>query len=151
MEFIRLADQVAEKASRGEVDQAFTSLQAARDGQERRIVTLETEFETTVREIQRNSEDVKQQVVSSLSLKADYPLLERLRETTLKKVDQEFMQAQLAKLKQDTSTQIELAMNELKYQRRANDFASMEELTRRAQNDSQRACDEIVVFKDQLR
>ena len=42
-------------------------------------------------------------------------------------------------------------MNELKYQRRANDFASMEELTRRAQNDSQRACDEIVVFKDQLR
>lgn len=60
-------------------------------------------------------EDVKQQVVTSLTKKADYAMLERLREQTLKKPDQEYMHAQLVKLKQDTATQIELAINELKY------------------------------------
>ena len=49
-------------------------------------------------------EDVKQQVVSSLTKKADYALLERLRESTLKKVDQDYMHQQLVKLKQDTAT-----------------------------------------------
>ena len=44
-------------------------------------------MESTLREVVRDTEDVKQQVVSSLSKKADYALLERLRESTLKKVD----------------------------------------------------------------
>ncbi len=71
-----------------------------------------------MRELSTQVEDVKSQVVTSLTKKADYALLERLRETTLKKVDQEYMHSQLVKLKQDAATQIELAINELKYQRR---------------------------------
>ncbi len=47
--------------------------------------------------MQRDVEDVKSQVVTSLSKKADYALLERLRETTLKKVDQDYMHQQLVK------------------------------------------------------
>ena len=58
------------------------------------------------------------------------------------------MHQQLVKLKQDTATQIELAINELKYQRRAQDFATMEDLARKATGDSQKACDDIVLFKD---
>ena len=80
---------------------------------------LETEFDNTVKDLQREVENVKTSVFSSLNKKADYALLERLRETTLKKVDQDYMHAQLVKLKQDTATQIELSLNELKYQRRA--------------------------------
>ena len=49
-------------------------------------------------------EDVKQQVVSSLNKKADFTLLERLRETALKKVDLDYMQTQMIKLKQDINT-----------------------------------------------
>jgi len=44
-------------------------------------------MDSTVREVSKDVEDVKAQVVSSLTKKADYALLERLRETTLKKVD----------------------------------------------------------------
>ena len=44
-------------------------------------------------------EDVKQHVVSSLNKKADFTLLERLRETALKKVDTEYLQSQLVKYK----------------------------------------------------
>lgn len=62
-----------------------------RSDQEKRLITLESEFDSTVREMQRDVEDVKQQVVSSLTKKADYALLERLRESTLKKVDQDYM------------------------------------------------------------
>jgi len=68
------------------------------------LIMLETEFDSTVKEMQRDVEDVKNSVVSSLNKKADYALLERLRETTLKKVDQDYMHAQLVKLKQDTAT-----------------------------------------------
>lgn len=62
-----------------------------RSDQEKRLITLESEFDSTMREMQRDVEDVKQQVVSSLTKKADYALLERLRESTLKKVDQDYM------------------------------------------------------------
>jgi len=44
-----------------------------------------------VRVVSRDMEDVKSQVVNSLSKKADYALIERLRESTLKKVDQDYM------------------------------------------------------------
>ena len=63
-------------------------------------------------------------------------MLERLREQTLKKPDQEYMHAQLVKLKQDTATQIELAINELKYQRRAQDVSTIEEMAQKAKFES---------------
>ena len=78
-------------------------------------------------------------------------MLERLRESALKKVDQEYMHQQLVKLKQDTATQIELSINELKYQRRAHDFAAMEDLAKQAQQDCQKAQDEISLFKEQMK
>lgn len=86
-----------------------------------------------------------------MTKKADYAMLERLREQTLKKPDQEYMHAQLVKLKQDTATQIELAINELKYQRRAQDVSTIEEMAQKAKFESQRASDEIICFKEQLR
>ena len=50
-DFHRLAEQVAEKANRHEIDQAFSSLQLSKSDQEKRLVTIETEFDTTVREM----------------------------------------------------------------------------------------------------
>ena len=61
------------------------------------------------------------------------------------------MHAQLVKAKQDTATQIELAINEFKYQRRASEYATMEELAKKAKADAQKAVDDLVVFRDQLR
>lgn len=72
-------------------------------------------------------EDVKQHVISSLNKKADFTLLERLRETAIKKVDMEYLNSQLIKHKQDVNTQIELAINEAKYQRRVQDMNVFEE------------------------
>ena len=91
----------------------------SKNDQEKRILSLETEFDSQVGELGREVEDVKQQVVSSLNKKDDFSLLERLRETALKKVDLDYMQSQLIKMKQDVATQIELAINESKYQQRA--------------------------------
>lgn len=87
----RLADLVAGKANRDEVDLTFGSLQLVRSEQDKRLVAVESEIESTVRVVSRDMEDVKSQVVNSLSKKADYALIERLRESTLKKVDQDYM------------------------------------------------------------
>ena len=93
-------------------------------------------------------EEVKQQVVSSLNKKADFSLLERLRETALKKVDLDYMQNQLIKIKQDVNTQIELAVNESKYQRRAKEG---EEISSKAVEKAERAFEEMSLFKAQLK
>ena len=87
----RLAEQVAEKSNRLEVDQAFSNLHESKSDAEKRLTALEVEIESTMREVTRDVEDIKQQVVTSLSKKADYVLIERLREQTLKKVDQDYL------------------------------------------------------------
>ena len=91
VEFNRIADQLVMKANREDVDQLFESLQLSKNDQEKRILSLEKEFDASVSELQRENEDVKQHVVSSLNKKADFTLLERLRETALKKVDMEYL------------------------------------------------------------
>lgn len=58
-DFSRLADQVAEKAGRDELDQAFNNLQNAKSDQERRLAVLETEFDTSMSQVQRNVDDLK--------------------------------------------------------------------------------------------
>ena len=124
---MRVADQIALKANREDVDQLFESLQMSKNDQEKRILSLEKEFDASVGELQREMEDVKQHVVTSLNKKADFTLLERLRETALKKVDMDYLHGQLAKYKQDVNTQIELAVNEVKYQRRINEYTTLED------------------------
>ena len=148
VEFNRVADLVTQKANREDVDQLFETLQQSKNDQEKRILSLEKEVDSSVGELQREMEDVKQHVISSLNKKADFTLLERLRETTLKKVDMEYVQNQLLKYKQDMNTQIELAVNELKYQRRVNEYVTLEEQSKKAMQTSERAIDEMTFFKE---
>ena len=90
---------MTEKVDRSEVDQVFSALQTGKSDQDNRLGKLESIIDSTLRDAQRDVEDVKQQVVTNLSKKADSILVERLRETTQKKVDQDYMHAQLVKLK----------------------------------------------------
>ena len=119
----------------------------SKNDQEKRILSLETEFDQQVGHLNREMEDVKQQVVTSLNKKADFSLLERLRETALKKVDLDYMQTQMIKLKQDINTQIELSINESNYQRRAQNG----EETSRALERANQAFEEMTIFKNELK
>ena len=119
----------------------------SKNDQEKRILSLETEFDQQVGHLNREMEDVKQQVVTSLNKKADFSLLERLRETALKKVDLDYMQTQMIKLKQDINTQIELSINESNYQKRAQNG----EETSRALERANQAFEEMNIFKNELK
>ena len=44
-DFMRVADQLAVKANREDVDQLFESLQLAKNDQEKRIMSLEKDFD----------------------------------------------------------------------------------------------------------
>ena len=69
------------------MDELFKSLQTSKADQDKRILTLEKEFDQTVGDSQREIEAIKASVVGSLSKKADFALLERLRESNNKKID----------------------------------------------------------------
>ena len=49
------------------------------------------------------------------------------------------------------NTQIELAVNELKYQRRVNEYLTLEEQSKKALQTSERAIDEMTFFKEQMK
>jgi len=51
--------------------------------------------------MQRELENIKGQMISNLNKKADYNLLEKVRENVLKKVDNDYIQNQMIKLKTD--------------------------------------------------
>jgi hypothetical protein len=78
---------MVKKAEREDVDELFKSLQTSKTDQEKRILTLEKEFDQTVGDNQREIEAIKASVLGSLSKKADFALLERLRESNNKKID----------------------------------------------------------------
>jgi hypothetical protein len=75
------------KADREDFDELYKSLQVFKTDQEKRLLSTEKDFDKHVQDSLRELENVKQSMVASLSKKADFALLERLRESNNKKVD----------------------------------------------------------------
>jgi hypothetical protein len=75
------------KAEREDMDELYKSLQTSKVDQDKRILAIEKDFDKHTSELTHEIEGVKTSVVSSLGKKADFTLLERLRESNNKKVD----------------------------------------------------------------
>jgi len=75
------------KSEREDFDELYKSLQTFKADQDKRLLSTEKEFDKLAQEIGREVESMKQSFVSGLSKKADFTLLERLRENNNKKVD----------------------------------------------------------------
>lgn len=75
------------KADREDTDELYKSVQSTKVEQDKRILAIEKDFDRHTGELTREIEGLKASVVTSLSKKADFSLLERLRENNNKKVD----------------------------------------------------------------
>lgn len=75
------------KSEREDFDELYKSLQTFKADQDKRLLSTEKEFDKLAQEIGREVESMKQSFVGGLSKKADFTLLERLRENNNKKVD----------------------------------------------------------------
>ena len=81
------------KAEREDLDELYKSLQSSKTDIDKRLLALEKDFDKNTNETSRELEAIKASVVQSLGKKADFALLERLRESNNKKVDFEQFQS----------------------------------------------------------
>lgn len=95
------------KGEREDLDELYKTIQTFKADSEKRILAIEKDFDKHSGETQREIESVKGNILSNLSKKADFALLERLRENNNKKVDFDQFQSSLSKLKQEFETLIE--------------------------------------------
>ena len=87
-------------------------------------------------DIRREVESTKSNVISTINKKADFALLEKVREQTMKLVDMEYMQSQIIKAKQDMQGSVELAINEANISQRTEQNEKFEERTKKAENNA---------------
>ena len=92
-------------------------------------------------------EGLKTSFLQSLNKKADYTLLETMKESLIKKVDHEYFQTVSNKLKADCQALMTQYQNEMSYNRKHKD-EKQEERVGKAEMNSERALDEIFFIRD---
>ena len=146
-EFQRLSSALLKKAEREDLDELYKSMQTYKADSDKRILAIEKDFDKHSGETKREMEQVKGNIVSSLSKKADFALLERLRESNNKKVDFDQFQSQLNKVKQEFETLIE--SNAMPQNKRPAE--QHEEKLAKAVTNSERALDELYYFRETMK
>lgn len=93
---------------------------------------------------------MKSTMLTSLNKKADYSLLEQVKDSLHKKVDHEYIQTVTSKLKNECTAQLNQFQTELLYSKKVKDEKIEEKLTKTETN-GERALDEIFFLRDQLK
>ena len=73
------------------MDELFRSLQTSKNDQEKRLLNLEREVDTAVSELRREMESTKSSCISNINKKADFSVVEKIREATLKMADMDYL------------------------------------------------------------
>ena len=99
MQMVR--NEIGAKVDRGDLDVYIRAVQGQRVDFETRQSTLEKDFDGLVDTIKRELESLKQTTMISLSKKADFSLVDTLRETLQRKVDTETLATTASKIKSE--------------------------------------------------
>ena len=90
---------------------------------------------------------MKQTMIGSLNKKADYQLLEQVKESLHKKVDADYLSSTVSKVKAECSTQISQMQTDMNYSRKSREDKHDEKLAK-AEMNAERALDEIFFIRD---
>lgn len=93
---------------------------------------------------------LKSTFLQSLNKKADYSLLDSMKETLHKKVDHEYFQQVISKVKSECQTLVNQNQNEISYNRKHKDEKVDEKLAK-AEMNGERALDELFFIRDQFK
>lgn len=88
---------------------------------EQRQKGLEKDIDEFISGIQREMESLKTSFLQSLNKKADYSLLDNMKESLHKKVDHEYFQTVSNKIKADCQAMMTQYQNEMSYNRKHKD------------------------------
>ncbi len=100
-EMNNLRSEIGAKVDRGDLDVYIRAVQGQRVDFETRQSALEKDFDGLVDTIKRELESLKQTTMISLSKKADFSLVDTLRESLQRKVDSETMATTASKIKSE--------------------------------------------------
>ena len=117
-EVLAIRGEMAAKCERQDVDLYIRAVQGQRTDFEERQGRMEREFDQLVDTIQKELESLKATTLQSLSKKADYSLVEHLREATLKKVDHDYLQVASNKIKSECQALISTFISDFTVSRR---------------------------------
>ena len=93
---------------------------------------------------------MKSTMIGSINKKADYHLLDQIKDQLHKKVDVDYMNSVVGKVKAESQTQISQIQSDFNYQRKGRDDKVDEKVTK-AEMNADRALDEIFFIRDQLK
>lgn len=100
-DFSTLVNDMAGKCDRADVDMYVRAVQGQRVEWEARQKDLEKEFDQVVDTVRREVEGLKQSTLMAMSKKADFTLVDGLREQVQKKVDHEYLVTTASKIKSE--------------------------------------------------
>ena len=105
-ELAALRHELGQKSERADVDLYVRAVQSQRNEFEARQVQIEREFDGLVNTLQKELESLKATTMLSLSKKADFTLVESIRDSMLKKVDHDYLQTASQKIKAECQSLI---------------------------------------------
>lgn len=91
------------KADKQDIDMYVLAVQNQKLEFEQRQKTLEKDLDEFIGGIQRELEQMKSSMIQSLNKKADYSLLEQVKDQVQKKVDYDYLQQVSTKIKADSA------------------------------------------------
>ena len=117
---------------------------------EQRQKENEKDLDEFINGIQKELESMKTTMIQSLNKKADYSLLESVKDSLSKKVDHEYFQTVSNKIKADCQVQLSTIQNEVSYTNKSKTEKSDDKINKIEMN-AERALDEIFFVRDQLK
>ncbi len=101
-ELQQVRNEIGSKVDKSDLDVYIRAVQGQRVDFETRQTTLEKDFDGLVDTIRRELESLKQTTMVSLSKKADFSLVDTLRESLQRKVDTETLAITASKIKAES-------------------------------------------------
>lgn len=100
-DFYTLKTELSTKSDKTDIDMYVMAVQNQKLEFEQRQKSLEKDMDEFILSIQRELEQLKSSFLQSINKKADYSLLEQMKDQLLKKVDHDYFQTVSNKIKAD--------------------------------------------------
>ena len=105
-----LFEMINKKAEQKDIERLAQAIEDVQQNSEQRAQSFDEGFENLVQDFKLNMETLRLQTLDGLKKKADFAFIEKIREQLSSKVDFEYFQNHMQKVRQEIDMQIELSI-----------------------------------------
>lgn len=145
-----LRQDITTKISRHDFEMLSVNFNNYKIEADQKIKNADKDIDEFIETMQNEINALKNNLLTSLSKKADYSILDKLNESISKKVDAEILRSNVNQIKTEMMQNIELLKNDINIDRGTKESKIIERLDKN-EISGERALDEIVQFKETIR